>query len=296
MPFPPPVLAPGTPGNPLPPIFLTNTFQLIWSNPPVGSYALTAVATDNSGLSATSEVVNITILAPPPPPTNQLAVVNIVAIDPIAIAGTNCWLSLGLADTPPAWSNWVSPTAIWRWFTNCGPKDATFAVHRFGAANNDLTVAYAIGGTASNGVDYVALPGVATIPAGQTETMITVVPIDEETNDAPETVILSLSPSTNSPPDYVRGFPLHAEALILANLFPQPVSTGALLGDRSFLVSAGGPDGAWFRVDYTTDCINWTPLCTNQVVNGSINFVDPDATNYPIRFYRTFPLANAPSD
>jgi hypothetical protein len=35
-------------------------------------------------------------------------------------------------------------------------------------------------------------------------------------------------------------------------------------------------------------------LCTNQVVNGSIDFIDPDAPTNNARFYRTIPESNAP--
>ena len=39
-------------------------FSVIWSNGAVGSYSLTAVATDRDGLTATSSVVNVTITPP----------------------------------------------------------------------------------------------------------------------------------------------------------------------------------------------------------------------------------------
>ena len=65
---------------------------------------------------------------------------------------------------------------------------------RFGATNNDLDVAYAIGGTATNGVDYVALPGAVTIPAGERRADITIVPLDDGPPDITSTVILKLIP------------------------------------------------------------------------------------------------------
>jgi hypothetical protein len=292
---------PPPPTNSTPPTFQTNTFLLIWSNAPVGSNALTAVAIDNMGLAATSAPVNITILPPTTPPTNEVPVVSIVATDPVAIEGTNCWVWPGLdTNLPPTWSNWVSPTALWRWFTNCGPEDAVFTVCRIGATNSSLTVTYAIGGTASNGVDYAALPGVVTIPAGETEATITIVPMDNQTNGVTnkpiETVVLTLTPSTNNPTNYVLGFPPRAEAIILDSQSTHSQLTGALLRDGSFLVNTEGPDGAWFRVDYSTDCLSWTPACTNQVVNGSIDFADPGARGSALRYYRAVPLPGPPSN
>ncbi len=282
--------------QPWPPVFPTNVFELIWSNPAPSTNMVTAVAEFATGAFATSAPVDITVTPQPPPPTNRPDVVNITATDPIAIEGTNCWTWLGLTNTHhPTWSGWMSPDALCGWFTNCGPADATFSVRRWGETNDDLTVDYSISGTASNGVDYVLLTGTVDIPAGQREATITIVPIDVDTNPAPDTVILTLSPSTNSSPDYHVGFPSSAEALILNSASPLPRLTGRELHDHTFCLSMTGPDGGWFRIDYSTNCTSWTPVCTNQVVSGLINFADPNAAGSPARWYRAVPLPNGPN-
>jgi hypothetical protein len=276
--------------TPLPYPCPTNLFVLVWSNAPPGAYLLSAKATDERGASSTSEPVHITILPPLPPPTNRPPVVSIVATDPIAIEGTNCWPWLGLDTAVPTWSNWSSNLAVFRFFTNCGPKNAIFNVRRFGDTNQDLTVSYEIGGTAINGVDYAPLSGSVTIPAGDRHALITLVPLDDGPPDITSTVILKLAPSTN----YLIGFPRSAAGVILDGQFPRPIA--GLLPDKSFELSAPGPDGAWFHIDYSMDLMNWTSLGTNQVVNGFINFIDPDASGGQARFYRAVPELTAPSD
>jgi hypothetical protein len=286
----PPPLPPGPVQPPILIVVPTNYWGLLWTNPPLGTnIALTARATDNGGASAVSAPVLISILPSPPPPTNRPPIVSIVATDPVAIEGTNCWPWPGLASPVPTWSNWFAASPPWRVFTNCGPKDATFTVFRFGATNDDLGVAYAIGGTATNGIDYVALPGLVTIPAGERRAAITIMPLDDGPPDITSTVILKLVPGTN----YLLGYPQAAAAIILDSQSPRPV-TGMVPG-AAFNLSTAGPDGAWFHVEYSTDLIHWTPVCTNQVVNGRIDFVDPDAATNPARFYRTVPEAGPPS-
>ncbi len=277
---PPPLL----PGGIQPPILfaISNYWQLIWTNPPLATnIALTAAATDNGGLTAISQPENISILPSLPPPTNRPAFVSIVATDPVAIEGTNCWRW-------PVRTNWFLSATPGRFITNCGPKNATFTVFRRGATNNDLTVNYLVGGTASNGVDYVALPGAASIPAGQRQAEISIVPLDDGPPDVTSTVVLHLAPGTN----YFIGTPANAAAMILDSQTPQ--STTGVLPGNLFHLNASGPDGAWFHVEYTSDLIHWTPICTNQVVNGGIDFIDPDAGNQPARYYRTVPEAGPP--
>jgi hypothetical protein len=268
----------------------SNYYRLVWTNAPVGPHTLTAQATDSRGAVEVSDPVKITILPLPPPPTNRPPIVNIVATDPIAIEGTNCWPWLGVTNRLATWSDWVSPVAIFRFFTNCGPKNATFTVHRFGATNDPVSVNYAIGGSASNGVDYVTLPDSVTIPAGERSAQITVVPIDDGPPDITSTVVLKLTPDTN----YVIGFPSKAAAIILDSGHPHPRTS--MLPDFSFHMNASGPDGAWFHIESSADLVNWTPVCTNQVVNGSIDFIDPDAQGNQDHFYRAMPESGPPSE
>ncbi len=285
---------PVSPGPiPIPPIPIfppTNLFVFVWSNASVGIHSLTAVATDNGGASTTSDPVNITILLRVPPPTNRPDIVSIVATEAVAIEGTNFWPWLGLANAP-TWSNWTAATPLWRVFTNRFPKDAVFTVRRWGDVSDALTVTYGIGGTASNGVDYVTLPGVVTIPAGECTARITVVPLDDGPPDITSTVILSLLPDTSAAPNYVLGTPRKAAAIILDGP-PWPVT--AMLPDKCFHLNATGPDGAWFHIEYSPDAVNWTPICTNQVIGGSIDFVDPDTAGNNAKFYRAVPESNPP--
>jgi hypothetical protein len=287
----PPPLPPGPVQPPILIVAPTNYWDFVWTNPPPGTnIALTAAATDSGGLVTTSAPVWVSILPPLPPPTNRPALVSIVATDPIAIEGTNCWTWPGPISPVATWSNWFAAGALWHIFTNCGPKDATFTVFRSGATNNALTVAYSTGGTATNGVDYVALPGTVTVPAGQQSAAITLVPLDDGAPDINRTVVLRLIADATGT-NYLLGYPRAAGAIILDSQSPRAVTglTGA-----AFNLAAAGPDGAWFHVEYSSDIIHWTPICTNQVVNGCIDFVDPDAATNPARFYRAVPEAEGP--
>lgn len=283
---PPPWVGPTPPPN-----LLSNLWTLTWSNASVGQWPLTALATDSAGASAVSQPVTIYVLPPPPPPPTNPPVVTIFALDPIAIEGTNCFPWRGLDPGYPAtttWSSWGASNTSYHWFTNCGPRNALFAIRRFGDTNGDLTVPYVVGGTATNGVDYVPLPGSAIIPAGHLATLIPLVPLDDGPPDISSTVILKLVPGSA----YTVGFPSSAAALILdPPLLPPPT---AVLPDKTFHLRLDGPDGAWFHVEATTDLRNWTAICTNQVFHGAIDFIDPDAPGIAGRFYRAVPESQPP--
>lgn len=228
-----------------------------------------------------SDPVNITVLDRSL--TNPLPIVTIYAGDPIASEGTNCF----------RWSGWASGFGN----TNfCFTNTAAFVVRRSGETNSDLMVHYAIGGSASNGVDCLELPGFVTIPAGARSARITVTPIEDGLVEPIETVILALRlPTTTSNTlPYFIGWPGKAAAIIVDNDQPRPIT--CVLPDRCFHIWRPGTNGHCFRFETSADLVHWIPVCTNVVTDGAIHFVDPEAPDYPQRFYRVEPEANPPPE
>ena len=73
------------------------------------------------------------------------------------------------------------------------------------ASSTDTTLSYSVGGTATSGSDYTALPLSVTIPAGATTATITV-PINNDSLVEPnETVIVTLSSITSGDSDISIG-------------------------------------------------------------------------------------------
>ena len=102
----------------------------------------------------------------------------------------------------------TDPLATWSGDT------ATFTVLREGPTNSELNVYYAIGGSASNGVDYTEISHWVNIPAGVRSNTITISPLNNgQTNIA--TVELKLVPSPMLPPvNYEIGLPAAATVFI----------------------------------------------------------------------------------
>ncbi|MDD4059842.1 MAG: DUF2341 domain-containing protein [Kiritimatiellae bacterium] len=73
-----------------------------------------------------------------------------------------------------------------------GLVNGIFTVTR-GDANNDLTVTYTVGGTATAGQTYAALSGTVTIPAGSTTAPIVVTPLMDGQTTEDTTVVVTLS-------------------------------------------------------------------------------------------------------
>jgi hypothetical protein len=104
---------------------------------------------------------------------------------------------------------------------------AVFKVTRTGETNKALRVFYRLSGTARNGVDYLELPGVVTIPEGAAAAEIVVQPIDDELVEGTESVVATLVPLFLTDPPagadpYVVGHNARAEARIRDDDQPPP--------------------------------------------------------------------------
>ena len=122
-------------------------------------------------------------------------------------------------------------------------------------------------------------------------------PVDDALPEPIETVVLALVSRpgvSNTPSPYVVGQPRRAEAIIVDNDQPRP-STGRL-PDRSFHLMRPGANGTWWRIECSTNLIQWSVLCTNSVTDGALHFVDPDGDELPQRFYRALPDSNPPDE
>jgi hypothetical protein len=196
----------------------------------------------------------------------------------VAVEGTNT-------------TNWFPPPAAAAGYCS-GSNTATFLVRRDSGNNAALTVYYSIGGTASNGVDYAAIPNNVTIPAGQWYALIAIVPLNDDDSAYRDydTVVLALSAPSNAPPSYRVGSPSVAGAIILEeDLLPIVPPTIRSLSGNSVHVSLPADNGMNFSLQTSSDLVNWLPVCTNTVLKGSAQFLDPSGAANPNLFYRIVP-------
>jgi Bacterial Ig domain len=73
-----------------------------------------------------------------------------------------------------------------------GNNPGSFTLSRAGDTNASLTVTFSLGGTASNGVDYAAVPTSITLAAGQISSNLSITPRSEPASSGYKTVMLTL--------------------------------------------------------------------------------------------------------
>jgi len=145
-----------------------------------------------------------------------------------------------------------------------GNDSAVVLFTRMGSAQTDLVVHYTLSGTASNGVDYVALPGIITIPAGQSFAVLPIVAINDLFVEGNETVILTIA----ADPAYDIGGSASATVFIVDDDLPLVTLTATRLNADA----ANGTSGA-FTVSRSGSLDR--ELLVNYLVTGTaINGVD----------------------
>lgn len=164
-------------------------FVLEWADVPVGSYSLTARATDEQGATAVSERVLITVVDKP-----TLPVVTVEATD----------------------SEAIEPAGL-----RIEPNTGLFTLTRTGDVRAELQVFYEVGGTALNGTDYARLDGQAVFAPGAEVCKVYVLPLADRLAEDKETVVLGLNPGEA----YVIGAPNEAAVAILDAAPTPPAAT-----------------------------------------------------------------------
>ena len=181
---------------------------------------------------------------------------------------------------------------------------------RTGSVTNALTLPYVVSGEASNGVDYVTLPGSVTIPASNFSAAIIIDPIADAVAEPVETVALTLqaAPADVFPPAYLfSALPsLQTSAGVSIRDQVLPVSPPYGLSPRQRIVwlrrhrhvivplpaapvVAAAPavgtnvvTTTW-AVEASTDFVTWQEIGTTA---DPEEFVDVDAGDAMQRFYR----------
>ena len=119
---------------------------------------------------------------------SETVVVTLTA-NPAYTIGAPSSATLTIADDDKPVVSIVATDAV---AAEAGLDTGTFTVSRDGTTTAPLTVNYAVGGTAINGMDYQLLSGSLTISAGQASGTIVVTPIDDSLFEGNETVIVKL--------------------------------------------------------------------------------------------------------
>jgi hypothetical protein len=160
-----------------------------------------------------------------------------------------------------------------------------FTVTRIGSTASDLTVNYAVSGTATAGSDYTALPGSVIIPAGSSSVQVMVTVLADSLLEQPETVTLTLSEGAG----YVPGLSISGTGVITDALSTLPTTT------VEFQEGLNGYTGQFQkRVGYSNSSGTYTAQLGSSVASYSMDGGDPDINDL-IRFDNIIGAGGIPS-
>ncbi len=237
----------------------SNTFAATWSGVPVGSYGLTAVVTTSDGDTATSLPVSISVAED----TNPPVVVPFGGL----VSPTNGSVYAAPAD--------IGLEETW----SAGDPTASATVQFY--ANSNL-IATVNSGPGTN-TCFAAWTNVA---AGSYN-LSAVLTYGSTTGSSVPVFVTVSDGSTNGPLPNIAA----RSQLPVVGVFPGNATTGALanhVAGSVVYLSIGATSGMAYSLEGSTDLINWTPVFTNQAINGGAQYVAPNGYSAG-QFYRIVP-------
>ncbi|REJ42090.1 MAG: endo-1,3-1,4-beta-glycanase ExsH [Microcystis flos-aquae TF09] len=169
----------------------------------------------------------------------------------------------------------VSPASV----TEDGTTNLVYTFTRTGVTTNPLTVNYSIGGTATNGTDYAALPSSIAFAAGLSTATVIVDPTADTTVEPNETVILTLASGTG----YTVGTTTPVTGTITNDDFPQlsinNITVVEGLDNNAILtVTVNNSNPQPISFNYTTAPINATANVDYTSKTGTITIAANTST------------------
>lgn len=183
-----------------------------------------------------------------------------------------------LSPNPPQFSNFAAAQAInaaenftlgWNPFSGGSASDTV--IIRIYNATNEIIFTSTLDGT-STGISILA----GTLAAGRNyQAQLLFIPtVDFNDTDYPGAIGIA---------DYAT---ITTMNLTTAPLQMPSLSQPKFIGAEQFQFQISGQDGVSYRIDTSTNLLNWVPLATNQTSGGSLLFTDSAATGVSRRFYR----------
>lgn len=160
--------------------------------------------------------------------------------------------------------------------------DGFFRLTREGTTQLPLEVHLQFGGAAVAGIDYATLPSVVQFPAGATEQVLVVQPVDDGIAEPEETVELTILPR----PEYAIG--LETAMLRLRDSGEVPLRIDARHRSDGLLeLTLKGKPGSRVILDRSEDFRQWTAIRTNFLFNSDTATVLVSPGAMPSGFFRT---------
>ena len=242
-----------------------------------GIFAIPVFILDD-GLAAGNKTLTITLFNPTGYVTNRSLATNagiiytnvlITRIPTNAFVGPSTTHTITILDLA---TSTVTVEAAATPAYEAGSQPAQFIVTRDGSTNGPLTVSFTVTGTAASGSDFVRMGtnNTVTIPAGTNRVVVNLTPIDDPTEEVPESVTFTLLPRTG----YHVGSPDSATIILVSD-------------DGTIQFTSGNyytyeRDGGGFVPVVRTGATNFTATVDYRFVGGTasngVDYLSVDGT------------------